>query len=398
MDPAHEYSSLPRDPKTESRPGQNGPPDGILSLFGGVSGYFAVCNYYRHGTAVRRVDRVLVFFSPDFYNTSMTHRQVRPRFWGFALLFLAVIVVGVSALSDRGIKASAAGPLKPHPITPPVARWNTTSLHLPLPLQGLSAGAAGHEVYVAGGLNTQSQSTVWELSGHRFKPMGALVQPVHDAAMVISGQYLYMVGGGSLVSTPSIQEMRLGAGHASRLVTPLPVARSDLNAVLWRAHAYLIGGHAAGAPSRIVWRYSLGGRAVMFTRLPVGVRYAAAARWHDHVYVIGGLTSGGVTNQAVEINLTTGQVERLPSYPRALQYAEAFVLQGTLWVAGGRTASGWTQDTFRWDPTRHRWLKGPPLPMAAGYGAVVAVNSRQALWFGGRTAGHPIDAVWKFTD
>lgn len=310
---------------------------------------------------------------------------------------VAIGGVSVAALKPQASRVSSMQPIKPHDTRLPPASWHVTSLHLPMPLQGLSAGTTGVNVYVAGGINTQSQSTVWKLRGSQFMSIGSLPQPVHDAAMVVSGQCLFMIGGGTVSSTPTVQEMNLGAGYSSHMVTPLPAARSDFGAVFWRHYAYLVGGHGAGAPSRIVWRYKLGGRAVIFTRLPIGVRYAAVAGWQGIAYVVGGLAADGVTNQAVEINLTTGQEHSLPPYPEAIQYAEAFVLKGTLWVAGGRSAQGWTQETYRWDPTHHTWVKGPLLPMAAGYGAVAAVNAHQVLWIGGRTSGHPINAVWKFT-
>lgn len=328
----------------------------------------------------------------------MARRQVRPRFWGLSLVVL-MLVVGSTFLTHRQRSAYVSLPEasnRSHKVGS-APHWTSTAITLPMPLQGLSAGISRGVVYVAGGINTQSQSSVWELRHHQFVKIGALPDPVHDAALVMSGQHLLMIGGGTVSSTATIQEISLGATHGTHILAPLPVARSDLGAVWWRNAAYLVGGYGYGLPSNIVWRYIPGSHAVVFTRLPLGVRYAAVAQWNGMLYVVGGLSKRGPTRQAIQIDLKTGQAHRLRSYPLALQYAEAFAVNGTLWVAGGRTVSGWTAATYFWDSARHQWMKGPNLPEPAGYGSVVPMNGHQEWWVGGRTAGHPLNVVWSFT-
>ena len=328
----------------------------------------------------------------------MARRQVRPRFWGFSFVAL-MLAIGCILLAYRNptSRGSLLAPINRPAKAGRAPQWTATTMALPMPLQGLSAGAAGDVVYVAGGINTQSHAGVWALRGQQFVHIGSLPDPVHDAALVIAGPHLLMVGGGTFRSTDTIQEMDLGTPYQTHILPPLPIARSDLGAVWWHNAAYLVGGHGNGVPSNLVWRYTVGRGAVIFTRMPLGVRYAACARWRTTLYVVGGLTTNGPTRQAVQINLKTGQLQRLMPYPMALQYAEAFTLNGTLWVAGGRTSKGWTRVTYFWDGSGQRWMKGPNLPEPAGYGAVVSLTGHQELWIGGRTTGRSLNVVWRFT-
>ena len=155
-----------------------------------------------------------------------------------------------------------------------------------------------------------------------------------------------------------------------------------------------MGGHNAGVPSNVIWSYAPGHASRVWADLPAGVRYAAAAASAHTLYVVGGLTATGVTNQAIAFNLKTRKMTMLPPYPVALQYAEAIVIDHTLVVAGGQTAAGWTRAVYWYQSASRTWRQAPDLPSPAGYGALVPTPSGGAAWVGGQGPSGALDTIW----
>jgi hypothetical protein len=217
---------------------------------------------------------------------------------------------------------------------------------------------------------------------------------LHDAAAVALPGRIVLLGGGTAVSSATVFRLPLPNLSPATTLTPLPIPLSDLAAISHNGGVLAIGGHNTGAPSNTIWSYTPGHPVTVWGHLPEGVRYPAEAASGGTLYVIGGLSASGPTNQAVAYNLKTKAMLRLPPYPISVQDAEACVLDGRLVVAGGETDAGWISAVYWYDAAKKQWKSGPALPVAGGYGALIALPSGTAVWLGGASPAGAVDAVW----
>ena len=187
--------------------------------------------------------------------------------------------------------------------------------------------------------------------------MGHLTIPTHDAAGATLGGRTYVFGGGEQSSVATVQELtahQITAGHAAATVAgQLPRPRSDLVAVTRGGTAYLLGGYDGAGYDATVLATRDGRRFTVAARLAVPVRYPAVAVLGSQIWVFGGQTSHGITNDIQRIPLPgashtgAGQTVRgrgiasgavAGHLPRPVTAAAAFTLGGRLYIAGGQTA------------------------------------------------------------
>ncbi len=333
-------------------------------------------------------------------------RRIRRRFWFFVAAFVVCLaMVGYI----RTIHAPAPRPVAGHEAQvhprPPVLHWSswkTASVFLPNPTMGFSVASSGHTAWILGGLVNQSSTQIsilrWNAKGHIASLVPSKVtlpSPLHDMAATTIGHSLWVLGGGAYASSASVYRLPLPQLTPATTAEPLPEPLSDLSAVRDGADILVIGGHDSGAPSSVIWRYRLSQTATLFARLPAGVRYAAVASGSRHLYVVGGfLANGTYTNNADMFTLKTGAVTPLPPYPLKVQYAEATLVGGRLLVAGGQTASGWTNQAYWLNIRTNVWEPAPSLPAPRGYGALIAISGRRAVWLGGQGSQGATNNVW----
>lgn len=335
---------------------------------------------------------------------SVRHRRhASPRFWAL-LTIVVLIVVGIVVLTHRHRPVAALRPRAtvsaPHLA---LGRWTVDPVTLSQPVAGFSAVATANAIWVLGGLvNRQSTALVQKLNLGNQNQIGTIedITPglpvaLHDAAAVVRGQSILLLGGGSYTSSATVFSLPLPKLSPAVTLTPLPLPLSDLAAVNDGSRVLVIGGHDQGAPSSAIWSYVPGQPVRVFAHLPEGVRYAAAAAYHGTLYVIGGLNGNAQpTNQAVAYHLASHQMVRLPPYPIPVQHAEATVIDGTLVVAGGQTDAGWISAVYWFDSHTHRWVSGPSLPEPAGDGALLTLSHGMAVWLGGDGPSGPTGSIW----
>ena len=71
----------------------------------------------------------------------------------------------------------------------------------------------------------------------------------------------------------------------------------------------------------------------------------AVALLANKIFLIGGFTLTGVTDQVVAFDLATGSWETHSPLPHPLHHTAAVVVNGKLYVIGGFTSSTWSRPT-----------------------------------------------------
>lgn len=231
------------------------------------------------------------------------------------------------------------------PGAPAVLRARTATARLPAPLARPVVLPDKANLTVLGGLDAADQSTARVLG---FDPntgtvtvRGHLARATHDAAGAVLGGRDVVFGGGTVASTPTVQDWRAGPGGT--VIGHLPTPRSDLSAVTVGGTAYLVGGYTGSRWSPTVLATRDGTRFRVVAHLPVPVRYAAVAASAGRIVVAGGVNRDGKDVRAVqEVNLATGRAAVVGRLPRPLAYAAALALGGRVYVAGGQDGAAVT--------------------------------------------------------
>lgn len=330
-----------------------------------------------------------------------------------AVLATAVAVLA-AACSSRS--HGAAGPVTTvtRPANPPASTPATTGP--PPTVVGLTASPEGWtlpnsvsrpvvlpdgtDFVVLGGLATGDTSTsrivqVDPASG-TAQTTGQLALAVHDSAgSLIHGRF-FVFGGGSFSTVSEVQAWT--AGPATE-VARLPDSRSDLSVAVLAGTTYIVGGFNGSAmtPDVLATTDGLSFRTV--AQLAVPVRYAAVAALGGTLWVVGGVTSiteGGTTDtDAIQkIDLASGRVSIAGRLPRAFGHAAALVLDGQVFVLGGRSGTVPSAAIWRLDQATGALAPAGQLPGPVSDAGSVVLNGVGYL-IGGEVTGpaEPLDTV-----
>jgi hypothetical protein len=256
---------------------------------------------------------------------------------------------------------------------------------------------AGRGLLIAGGLTPRATSTaavrLLNPSTGGTSRVGRLAIPTHDAAGATVGGRTFVFGGGQQGSVATVQQITARpapaqagpARGAGPVAGRLPRPRSDLAAVTRGGTAYLLGGYDGAGYDATVLATRDGRRFTVVARLAVPVRYPAVAVLGGQIWVFGGQTSHGITNDIQRISLpgsgpggagqTVGgrKVAAVVAghLPRPMTAAAAFALGGALYIAGGQTAPARPgQVTAR--PSATLTTSGAVLRYQPGHPAVLA--------------------------
>ena len=260
------------------------------------------------------------------------------------------------------------------PVTSLVPQVMPAPYQLPAPLSREVALPAAGGLLLAGGLTAQGTSTdavtaldpvtgVTRAAGH-------LAAATHDAAGTSIGGQIYLFGGGTAASVPTVQAFAAGADAA--VVGQLPAARSDASGITAGPVAYVIGGYDGTSWDPRVLATRDGRHFRVAARLPVPVRYAAVTAAAGEIWVFGGQAPSGATRAIQRISPATGQATVVGHLPVPLQGAAAIVLDGQVYLAGGVAAGTTSPVVYRFDPaTSSVSVVGQlPVPVAYAAGAV----------------------------
>jgi len=254
---------------------------------------------------------------------------------------------------------------------------------------------SGRGLLIAGGLTQQATSSaavrLLNPSTGGTSRVGRLAVPTHDAGGATVGGRTFVFGGGQQGSVATVQEVTAqtapaGPARGARTVAGrLPRPRSDLVAVTRGGTAYLLGGYDGAGYDATVLATRDGRRFTVVARLAVPVRYPAVAVLGGQIWVFGGQTSHGITNDIQRISLpgsgsggagqTVGgrKVAAVVAghLPRPTTAAAAFALGGALYIAGGQTAPAWPGQATA-SPSATLTTSGAVLRYQPGHPSVLA--------------------------
>ncbi len=226
-------------------------------------------------------------------------------------------------------------------------------------------------------------------------PGGTLSAAVHDAAGTSLGTSTFVLGGGSpdtvatiqSIPTPSAPTATAGPGvtTAGTVAGKLPTPRSDLSVVTIGSGrsttAYVVGGYDGTTYQPAVLATTDGTRFTTVAQLTVPVRYAAVVAQGGLLYAFGGqIASPGVVAAATDaiqvIDPATHSSKVVAHLPQALYGASAFVIDGTIYVAGGQVPNGPTLTTIdAFVPATGKVLNAGLLPQAEAFGGYTTLGT-----------------------
>ncbi len=188
-----------------------------------------------------------------------------------------------------------------------------------------------------------------------------------------------------------------GAGlpevHGWRLAAALLQPRSEHAVADLDGKIYVIGGYPPGRiPSDVVQVYDVAAdRWTIGPPVPVPMHHAMAAGVGGRLYVIGGEFDGAGTGRpevyldtVYELDPRAGTWRKRASMPTARSAGGVAVIDGKIYVAGGRPPRG--ADFALYDPAADKWSILPELPTGRNHLAVGAVGGKVYV-AGGRFGG-----------
>lgn len=188
------------------------------------------------------------------------------------------------------------------------------------------------------------------------------------------------------VAAAALVEAQATGGSWGRKA-PMLESNSEFTVAQLDGKVYVLGGYPASRQTqRTVQVYDTKTDSwTLGPPLPVPNNHGMAAAVGGKVYLIGGQTTeggaGGFVNTVYALDPRTGVWESKAPMPTARSAGSAVVLDGKIYVAGGRPPRG--ADFAVYDPATDRWSVLPDLPSQRNHIVGFAANGR--LYFpGGR--------------
>jgi DNA-binding beta-propeller fold protein YncE len=259
------------------------------------------------------------------------------------LLALAVLASGAGCTSGskRADTTTARRHVLPNPqsaVVRPVRLAERAVGALPQPVQDAAAARRGSGALVVGGLSAADTSIgdIRFVSGGDDARRGSLAGVRHDAAAVSLGGTTYIFGGGDGVRQLD-EIVAIGPRGQARVAGRLPQPASDLAAAAIGDTAYVVGGYTGARWLDTILAWKPGEKPRVAGRLPAALRYAAVTAVDGRLVIAGGsLPSGTASNAVLVFDPTQGRVRRIGRLPAPTTHAAAASLGDTAYVVGGR--------------------------------------------------------------
>lgn len=305
-------------------------------------------------------------------------------------------------------------------------------LALPDPRTGGSLAQVGTKLLYVGGSDGTVATTTTYLADAASGTFGAwsvgpaLPEARSEAAAVVIGSTLYLIGGAGLDGAPVSTIWTLTYDQDAKTFgtweavdgLALPAARAGAAAIPVSDGLLVVGGIGPdGAPQATTWKATTDGKGVLGAfadQAPIldPVAYATIAQVGDHVWLWGGSNvngpSGGVQRgdlgtpaaletpapdaAAVPLQLLKWAVRDAANLPSARSAAAGFSANGALYVAGGADATG-PQNEFYWaipdangDINDWKHLDETDLPASGLEGGRAIVTGTNVFIVGGTSA------------
>jgi N-acetylneuraminic acid mutarotase len=161
---------------------------------------------------------------------------------------------------------------------------------------------------------------------------------------------------------------------------------------------YVLGGYDGQSAVDSVLRTTDGRTLTPVATLPTAVRYTAVAAVDDRVYAFGGeLGTGADSNEIQEFDPTSGRTRVAGRLPQPVSHASAVVLNGFIYLLGGRRNDAASDQILRFDPARGTVLSAGRLPSPVFDGAAATASGVGYLVGGIGAQGTSVDSVVKLS-
>lgn len=166
----------------------------------------------------------------------------------------------------------------------------------------------------------------------------------------------------------------------------MPDKRHHLLVAAWDGFIYVFGGldERLWLPQDNLWRYSIEDDEWMeLASMPTDLASGAAVTLDGSIFVIAGV---GAARQTFEFDPVTGGWSTRAPLMEAREHIAAAVVDGLIYVSGGRWSEGELASVERYDPSLDEWQAVAPLAVARAGHAMVG-NDGQLVAFGGEILG-----------
>ena len=291
---------------------------------------------------------------------------------------------------------------------------------MPVGLTTVGATTLGDHLYILGGYggtphqySQRDQSRDFyrlDSKTHRWDKL-ASVGPIQSAILVNDGKYVYRVGGMIAKNDPGQPEDMHSLADVGRFdpeknawqaLTSLPEPRSSHQAVLYGSRLIVIGGWKLnGGTYDSEWHPTLASCDLAAPEcswkvepMPLATRAHGAAVHGDKLYVLGGLTPEGSTDDVHVYDLKAGTWSRGPSLPKDNMTIVAAVYQGQLYANGAdgnlyrlaSDGSAWSvAGTLAFPRMFHQLVEGP----VSAFCPASVLQLRRPAWCGRSTRRAP---------
>ncbi len=245
---------------------------------------------------------------------------------------------------------------------------------------------------------------VYLLSAHhlilaqQWSQRAPLLVPNSETCVAQLDEQIYVMGGypSTRVTATTVQVYEAGE-DGWQLTTPLPVAVNHCMAAGVNGKLYLIGGqtHDRGGPDEAGFTDSVyvydpdtaewRAQAAMPTKRSGGVAVVVDGK----IYVAGGRPPQGSDFAVYDTEKNAWRV--LPDLPTQRNHLAGAAIDGRIYIAGGRFGSGFRSevtDVFEvFDPTTNSWTAQAPMPTQRGGINGIEANGCFQVWGGEWTTG-----------
>jgi hypothetical protein len=306
--------------------------------------------------------------------------------------------------------------------------WHPAPTEIQLPAARMDGAAAliGSTYLYAGGSDGKAAVATTYVSHavgtgnlDKWSEGPALPEARSDAAYVVAGNTLYLIGGYGPDGKPTTTAYSLAVGNDGTLgewkavdALALPEPRAGASAVAVSDGIVVMGGTDGTAPTRSVWKSqndASGAPQAWVAQRPLYEENVDGVAMHvgDVIFVIGGrnltgapvasvqqgLVGGGPTATAKDPNLIeVWRASAQTNLPVARTNMAGFTSNGSIYVQGGADAAGPKADTWWGTPDAGgvvaEWRQLPQTNLGEGIeGAGAIASGSHAFVIGGRTSG-----------
>jgi N-acetylneuraminic acid mutarotase len=280
----------------------------------------------------------------------------------------------------------------------------TAAFKLPAAVTDATAVADDGKLLTLGGRDangaTTNAVTSIDPSAGSATSAGTLRTSVADAASAVVGGTPTVFGGntkGKEDVTGVTDTVQTYSGGTSQDVGKLPAPRENLGATTANGKTYVAGGDDGSSAQGDIWATSDGKSFQTVGKLDTPVRDAAVATTgtgsDQKVTVFGGQDTNGPTDAIQQFDPATGKTRTVGRLPVELTDASAFTIDGTTYLAGGRSGGQLQTKIYKFDPSADTVTEAGALP--AGITNAAAAGTASSAYVAGGEAedGKATDAI-----